>query len=67
MKILDEDPAVYYPIVCKGKTPKEILAMEEENTLPHGWENMTYECFLEKRRKLMAAKIKAGFNKLDKD
>lgn len=67
MKILDEDPAVYYPIVCKGKTLEEILAMEEENALPHGWENMTYECFLEKRRKLMAAKIKAGFNKLGKD
>jgi len=51
----------------KGKTLEEILAMEEENALPHDWENMTYKCFLEKRRKLMAAKIKAGFNKLDKD
>lgn len=32
--------------------------MEEENALPHGWENMDYETFFVERRKLMAAKIK---------
>ncbi|WP_297967709.1 hypothetical protein [uncultured Anaerovibrio sp.] len=32
--------------------------MEEENALPHGWENMAYDAFLIERRKLMAAKIK---------
>lgn len=67
MEILDEDPAIYYPIVCKGMTDDEIAKMEEENALPHGWEKMTYEDFLLNRRKLMAAKIKAGFIKLNKE
>ena len=40
--------------------------MEEENALPHGWENMVYEGFLIERRKLMAAKIKAAFEILKK-
>ena len=37
---------------------------EEENALPHGWENMPYEDFLVERRKLMAAKIKQAFEVL---
>ena len=64
MEILDESPSVYYPIVCMGKTQQEILAMEEENALPHGWENMPYETFLIERRKLMSAIIKKGYDKL---
>lgn len=66
MEILDDDPAVYYPIVCKEKTNDEIIQMEKENALPHGWENMDYDYFLKERRKLMATIIKAGFNKLNK-
>ncbi len=62
MEILDENPAIYYPIVCQGRSEEEIRKMEEENALPHGWENMQYEEFLIERRKLMAAKIKAAFN-----
>ena len=58
MDILDEAPSVYYPIICEGRSQEEILKMEEENALPHGWENMDYETFLVERRKLMAAKIK---------
>lgn len=67
MEILDEDPAIYYPIVCKGKTDDEIAKTEEENALPHGWKKMTYEDFLLNKRKLMAAKIIAGFIKLNKE
>ena len=67
MDILDDAPSVYYPIVCEGKTEEEIRHMEEENALPHGWENMAYEDFLEARRKLMAAKIKAAFEQLKKN
>ncbi len=66
MEILDEDPAIYYPIVCAGKTKEEIIAMEEENALPHGWEKMSYEDFLLGRRKLMAKKIEEAFNVLKK-
>ena len=67
MEILDENPAIYYPIVCQGRSEEEIRKMEEENALPHGWENMQYEEFLIERRKLMASKIKAAFNILIKN
>lgn len=59
--------SVYYPIVCEGRSDEEILRMEEENALPHGWENMPYEDFLVERRKLMAAKIKQAFDLLKKN
>ena len=66
MDILDDAPSVYYPIVCAGLSDEQIRVMEEENALPHGWENMPYEDFLIERRKLMAAKIKAAFEILKK-
>ena len=59
-------PSAYYPIVCAGLSDEQIRVMEEENALPHGWENMAYEDFLIERRKLMAAKIKAAFEILKK-
>ena len=61
MDILDEAPSIYYPTVCAGRTDEQIRDMEEENALPHGWENMDYEDFLVERRKLMAVKIKAAY------
>ncbi len=64
-EILDEAPSVYYPIICKGRTEEEIIKMEEENALPRGWENMSYEEFLVKRRVLMAKKIKEAFERLN--
>ena len=67
MDILDDAPSVYYPIVCEGRSDEEILRMEEENALPHGWENMPYEDVLVERRKLMAAKIKQAFDLLKKN
>lgn len=62
MEILDDAPSVYYPIVCTGMSDEQVRVMEDENALPHGWENMSYEDFLIERRKLMAAKIKAAFD-----
>ena len=67
MDILDDAPTVYYPVVCDGRSEEEILRMEEENALPHGWEKMPYDDFLVKRRKLMSAKIKQAFEKLKKN
>lgn len=67
MDILDDAPSVYYPVVCEGKSGDEIRRMEEENALPHGWENMAYEDFLVERRKLMVARIKAAFKRLEKN
>lgn len=67
MDILDDAPSIYYPIVCEGRSEEEILRMEEENALPHGWEQMPYEVFLVERRKLMSAKIKCAFVILKKN
>ena len=67
MEILDEAPSIYYPVVCKGKTEQEIIKMEHENALPHGWEHMKYEDFLVERRKLMAARIKEAFQILKRN
>ena len=67
MQILDETPSIYYPVVCEGRTSEEILHMEEENALPHDWENMPYEEFLIERRRLMAAKIKQAYEKLKRN
>lgn len=64
MDILDDAPDIYYPVICQSMTKEQICAMEEENALPHGWEQMPYEAFLIERRKLMAAKIKAAFDVL---
>lgn len=61
MKILDDSPSSYYPIVCQGMSDVDIRKMEEENALPDGWETMNYEDFLIERRKLMAAKIKKAY------
>jgi hypothetical protein len=36
MEILDDFPAVYYPVVCAGRSKKDILKMEKVNALPHG-------------------------------
>jgi hypothetical protein len=66
MEILDAAPSVYYPIVCAGMSTDQIRSMEEENALPHGWENMNYEDFLVERRKLMSVKIKTAFETLKK-
>lgn len=64
MTILDDAPSVYYPVVCNGMSEEQVRVMEDENALPHGWEDMPYEEFLVERRKLMARKIKAAFEKL---
>jgi len=64
MEILDEAPSMYYPIICAGMSKEKIAVLEDENALPHGWENMAYEDFLVERRKLIAAKIKAAFEVL---
>ena len=61
MTILNEAPAKYYPKVCEGINGEDIAQMEEENALPHGWENMSYDEFLLGRRKLMAGIIKQAF------
>ena len=66
MEILDESPSIYYPQIIKGMSEEEVSRMEEENALPHGWHNMSYEEFLKERRILMAKIIKQGFDEIMK-
>lgn len=66
MEILDDAPSIYYTRIIEGMTEDDVLKMEEENALPHGWQNMQYEEFLIERRKLMAKIIKQGFDELIK-
>ena len=66
MEILDEAPSIYYPEIIKGMSEDEVLRIEQENALPHGWHNMPYEDFLKERRILMAKIIKQGFDELMK-
>ncbi len=63
-EILDEAPSEYYRNICKGMSDEQVEKMEDENALPHDWENMKYKDFLEKRRKLMAKKIKEAYEVL---
>ena len=67
MEILDSAPSVYYPVICRGRNETEILKMEHENALPHGWEKMDYESFLAERRKLMSMIIKDAFERLKRN
>ncbi|MBR0149975.1 MAG: DUF262 domain-containing protein [Synergistaceae bacterium] len=60
-KITDDSPSSYYPAICEGMTPEAISCMEDENALPHGWQDMSYDDFLLERRKLMAGIIKRAF------
>ena len=64
IKILDDAPSLYYPAICEGMTPEEISRMENDNALPHGWENMNYDDFLVQRRKRMAQIIRRAFEVL---
>ena len=61
MTILNKAPAEYYPVVCEGMSDDEVIKMESDNALPHGWERMEYDEFLLQRRKLMARIIKQAF------
>ena len=67
MEILDEAPSIYYPIICEGMSEEEIVEMESENVLPHGWEKMDYEQFLAERRTLMATTIRKAYEELKKN
>ncbi len=60
--ISDRAPEDYFPelVRCRG------LAAESSfwHALPDGWERMDYPRFLEERRRLIAAVVKAGFGAL---
>jgi hypothetical protein len=64
LSISDTAPSEYVPLLRGRFTDEDWKSMCELHALPDGWENMTYDVFLEERRKLMAGIIKRGFDKL---
>jgi hypothetical protein len=64
--IQDEAPSSYYTqdFILKNISSDLKTKWESENALPSGWENMEYIDFLTERRKLMAQKIKEGYEAL---
>ncbi len=57
-------PAVYFPKYADKYTAHEWEQMRFYHALPEGWETMDYAEFLPERRKLMAAVIRTGFERL---
>jgi len=66
LDISDTPPSVYAPAIRKERSISNDYwkTMCELHALPGGWENMDYPGFLERRRKLMAAIIRRGFETL---
>lgn len=62
--ISDDAPSVYVPEVRKRFDDATWTTMHELHALPLGWENMSYDAFLNERRKLMADIIRRGFETL---
>jgi len=60
----DAPPAEYVPEVRKRFSDQVGREMQRQHALPDGWEGMPYQVFLEERRKLMAAVIRAGYEAL---
>ena len=59
-------PTEYVPEIQKRFNGQEALWTKTlaDHALPESWEKMTYQKFLEERRKLMAGIIKQGFESL---
>lgn len=62
--ISDRPPTDYVPDIRTRFSDSNWAAMHELHALPQDWQNMSYEAFLEARRKLMAGIIRRGFESL---
>lgn len=62
--ISDAPPSEYVPQMQGLFNTEDWSAMHEYHGLPAGWHLMTYETFLQERRKLMAGIIRRGFEAL---
>jgi hypothetical protein len=62
--ILDKPPSEYAPTYAARFSTQELTEMYRWHALPDGWERMDYTSFLERRRKLMAAVVRDGFQRL---
>lgn len=64
MKISDQSPAEYAPLLEQRFSETELDAMYEYHALPKDWEQMEYRTFLEMRREMMAQIIRKGYHAL---
>lgn len=64
ISISDTPPSEYYPKYINRFKESELREMCHWHALPKGWEQMEYQAFLEKRRKLIAEVTKEGFKEL---
>lgn len=65
IEIADDPPCDYVPKIESRFTPNDWACMQAAHALPNNWHLMPYETFLHERRKLMAAVIRHGFEKLE--
>lgn len=62
--ISDVDPNTYVPAIRQRFDDAAWGTMHELHALPTSWEGMSYDTFLQERRKLMAQIIRRGFETL---
>jgi hypothetical protein len=62
--ISDEDPSEYVPMLRPRFPDEDWQVMHQMHALPVGWESMSYDEFLQKRRLLMAQIIRRGYESL---
>jgi hypothetical protein len=60
----ERPPAEYVPSLRERFSDEAWVRMTRLHALPEGWESLAYEDFLRKRRLLMAALIRRGYEKL---
>jgi len=59
--ISDADPKTYVPQLSQKFNAATWARMHDLHALPNGWENLSYDVFLQERRILMANVIRRGF------
>lgn len=59
-----DDPVVYWPAMTGSMDPARLKRQAYWHALPVGWEQLEYPVFLERRRDLIAAVVRDGFERL---
>ena len=67
VSIAADDPLTYWPAMTSGLDPDQLARQIYWHALPVGWEQLDYSTFLERRRTLLAAVVRDGFNTLWED
>jgi hypothetical protein len=57
-------PSEYWPVMAARVDAERLKRQRQWHALPLGWEQLSYEEFLEKRRKLVGEVVREGFAKL---